>query len=68
MMKVLKQTLFAAAIVIGLAISVSAQKGGTPHKPKPPKIKAPKKTWPPKPKKPAMAMVVAGKIEETVTA
>jgi len=66
-MKVLKQTLVTFALLIGIAITASAQSGNTepkkpPPKPPPPVVKVPDKP-PPKPKddkkKPGMAWVIA---------
>lgn len=65
-MKVLKQILFTFALLVGIAITVSAQSGDKPKKPPPPKppppvVKVPEDKKPPPRedrKKPGMAWVM----------
>jgi hypothetical protein len=66
-MKVLKQILFTFALLIGIAITASAQSGNTqpkkpPPKPPPPVVKVPEDKKPPPrdgKKKPGMAWLMA---------
>jgi hypothetical protein len=69
-MKSLKKFLITIVAVVGIALSVSAQKSDDQQKPRPPKENPPKidpKPKPPKedkPKKPGMSYVILGTSEE----